>query len=732
MSNNPSRRDFLVYSGATIAGVTLGETGRRWLGRIDDRAAAWRDRGVETWANTICRECAAGCGVRVRQIDGVPVKIEGNPLCPIARGRACAKGLAAIESYFDPDRLVGPARRTGRGGDPRWQPASWGNAVALAAEHLKRAGSSADGIVAIAADERGVVADAWTRLWSAAGAHLAWTPLRTAARLRPRLRNLTGADGDPVFDLEHASYALSFGAPVADDWLSGVWAQRTYGRFRRGQGSNRGRLVQIEGRRSLTARKADEWLAVPADHQAALAHGIASMLFRENRIDRDRLEPIAGNLRQFERQVVTYYTPDNVSAETGVPVVTILRLARELVSTPQPVVVVDAGAAPELIDAVLSLNVLIGAIDRQGGLFAKTGVPAPAREDAGAVLRDIADGRIRPSVLVLADSSALRTLVSLTRPETLVEKVPFIISFSPYIDEAASIADLILPTDMPMESWHAMVPPTAMGVDAVAVTKPAVKRRLDTQDKGTLLRSLADALGGPVAQACSWRSSEDLVRAEVVRLAGLRRGTIYTSTYETDWTQQLESGGWWAPSADSDTAFAEQVIEAGGWIEPFFDSRQLTESLSSGRGLSFPLPDVLPVARQASGSAAADARFPIELVAFQPSIVDADGHANQPVLYELLGQPDSLPWALWVEVAPDVAERLGLPERARVRIVSAHDSLEAVAVVVPGMSPGAAALSFVPGARTGGRWSRLISNDPRRLWGDASPSGPCAVQIVRL
>jgi len=732
MSDAPSRRDFLVYSGAAIAGITLGETGRRWLGRMDERAAGWRDRGVETFSTSVCRECPAGCGIRVRLVDEIPVKIEGNPLCPIARGRLCAKGQAALESYFDPDRLVGPAHRLARGGPARWEGLPWKDAVALAADRLTRAAGTQDGIVVVASAERGPEADAWTKFWRAAGARVAWTSQPTADRLRPSLRTLTGAEADPIFDVEHSSYVLSFGAAFADDWLSGVWTQRSFGRFRRGAASSRGRLVQIDGRRSATARKADEWLAVPPDRQTALAYGIASALFRENRIDRDRLAPFAGNLAGFEHQLVTYYTPDNVSSDTGVPVVTILRLARELVATPRPLVILEAGAGAALADAVLSLNVLIGAIDRRGGLFGRGDDPLPQRDDAAEVLNDIAAGRIRPSVLVLADSSALRVLDSPNRPEALAERVPFVLSLSPYLDEAAGIADVILPTDVPLESWHVLVPAVAMGADIIPTAAPVVKRRLDTRDKGGVLRALAVAIGGAAEQAYPWTSSEELVRAELKRLAAVKRGTPYVSTYETEWMHQLETGGWWAQAADSGPAFSERVLAAGGWVDPFFDAAQLTEALKVGRGLTFPLPEALPRAQAAGRPAPADGRFPIALVAFQPSVAATVGNANLPVLFELLGQPDGVPWSLSVEVGSEIAERLGIQTRARVRLTSAHDSLDVMAVRADGMRAGMAALSVVPGARTGGRWSRLLGKDPRDLWGTDSAARACAVQIARM
>ena len=739
MNERASRRDFLVYSSAAIAGVTLGETGRRWLARADARADAWRPRGVETWATSVCRECPAGCGVSVRLVDDVPVKIEGNPLCPIARGRLCARGQAAIESYFDPDRFVGPAHRVARGGSPRWEPLRWTDAVALAADRLRRAVGTADGIVVVAAEDRGPIVEAWTTAWRAAGARIGWTPLPTAARLRPALGRLTGADGDPVFDVEHASYVLSFGAAFADDWLSGVWTQRSFGRFRRRPAASRGRLVQIEGRRSPTVRKADEWLAVAQDRQASLAYGVASVLFRENRIARDRLEPFAGNLADFEHQVVTDYTPDNVSSETGVPVVTILRLARELVSTPQPLVIVDAAADAALVDAVFALNVLIGAVDRPGGLSAKEDDPAPRHDDAVALLRAIDEGRIRPGVLVFADSSALRAPGAPNHPEALAERVPFIINMSPYVDEAAMIADLILPTDVAMESWQASVPPTALAADVIATARPAVRRRLDTQDIGTLLKSIAAAMGGKVDEACTWSSSEDLVRTELKRLARLRRGTPYASTYETDWMRQLESGGWWARAADSDDEFADRVLTAGGWVDPFVNATRLTEALREGPGLTFPVPVALPaapaVARASDSPAenkATDSRFPVKLVAFHPSVANLAGNPNLPALFELLGQPDSLPWTIWVELGPELSDRLGIDGRSRVRIRSAHDVVEAVAVRVSGMPPNMAAVSFVPGGQTSGRWAGQLGKDPRRLWGGDSSSSPCAVEIVRI
>ena len=85
-----------------------------------------------------------------------------------------------------------------------------------------------------------------------------------------------------------------------------------------------------------------------------------------------------------------------------------------------------------------------------------------------------------------------------------------------------------------------------------------------------------------------------------------------------------------------------------------------------------------------------------------------------------------------MELGSEEAERLGIWDRARVRLTSTHDTLDAIAVHVPGMPAGMAAVSVVPGGQTSGRWSRLIGKDPRRLWGTESPAHACRVRIVRV
>lgn len=726
MTETITRRTALLYGGAALAGVTLGELGRRKLAHDDQQAGMWRAATNERWAVSVCRECPASCGVTVRVVNGTPVKIDGNPKCPIARGRLCAKGQASVEALLDPDRLTGPARRAGARGEGKWQSLTWEAATALLVEQLHARAGRAGETLAVAAEEHGPVADAWSAFWSAAGAELAWTPVATASQLRDRFEAITGVAADPHFDVEHATYVLSAGAPLAETWLSPLWAQRSYGRFRRGNARSRGRLVQLDGRRSMTARKADEWIVVDTDRQPALVYGLMGVLLRESRIDPAASEGIAASLAEFERGIVARFTPDEVAKQTGVPVVTILRLARDLISTPQPLVIVGADAEPALVDAVMALNSLLGAFDRPGGVLAAL-PPIDSAAPPVAAAGTIAHATATPQLVAMRDASALRSLSMMTRTQATLKAAGFVVSFSPFLDEAADAADLLMPVHTSLESWHAVVPAPAVPGQAIALAAPVIAPRLDTKDLMAVLKTTATKAGGNLPSACPWDSTQDLVSATLGRLASAHRGGPYATSYESDWIQQLEHGGWWTSPVSSREDFPNAVLSAGGWADPFFEPGQIRRSLRDLGGPRFPPLPVTPPA-----GAKRTQQFPLALRAFTPAVVNLLGSPNQPALFELLGQPEGAPWRRWVELHPDTAHEAGLEAGAIVRIESEHGSADASMVLVDGMPRDAVALSFVPAVPHGGRWARMMAGDVRGLWpAGVELSGVVAVRVTR-
>ena len=100
----------------------------------------WED----VWVDTQCHRCQAECGVRAHRVNGVVVKLEGNPESSIGtQGGLCPKGMAGLQVLYDPNRLNVPLRRTnsekGIGVDPKWQQITWDEALDEIASKLMKA-----------------------------------------------------------------------------------------------------------------------------------------------------------------------------------------------------------------------------------------------------------------------------------------------------------------------------------------------------------------------------------------------------------------------------------------------------------------------------------------------------------------------------------------------------------------------------------------------------------------
>ncbi len=140
-----SRRDFLKTS-AIVGGTAF-------LGSVPgfsqiQAARAQAEEGQSAYplsdpANqiySVCLQCNTGCGIKVKLLDGVAAKIEGNPFHPMTMyphidyatpttetgtvdGAICPKGQAGLQSVYDPYRLVSVLKRkpgTPRGGG-QWE-----------------------------------------------------------------------------------------------------------------------------------------------------------------------------------------------------------------------------------------------------------------------------------------------------------------------------------------------------------------------------------------------------------------------------------------------------------------------------------------------------------------------------------------------------------------------------------------------------------------------------------
>ena len=117
--------DFL--EAITIGGLEEAVAGRHYLVSCEPQHVEVEDE--EHVVYTACRACIANCGVIAHVKNGQVVKLEGNPVDPMSKGRMCAKGLSGINALYHPNRNKYPLVRVGERGAGRWKRVTWERAL---------------------------------------------------------------------------------------------------------------------------------------------------------------------------------------------------------------------------------------------------------------------------------------------------------------------------------------------------------------------------------------------------------------------------------------------------------------------------------------------------------------------------------------------------------------------------------------------------------------------------
>ena len=145
-----NRRDFMKTS--ALLGGSMLLTGAA-VPVIAQSPGATKDAGgeyihhlPENQILSACQQCNTNCGMKVKLVNGMVAKIDGNPYnpwcmtpqipeeTPIAKaapieGSLCPKGQAGIQALYDPYRIVKVLKRAGKRGENKWKSIPFDQAV---------------------------------------------------------------------------------------------------------------------------------------------------------------------------------------------------------------------------------------------------------------------------------------------------------------------------------------------------------------------------------------------------------------------------------------------------------------------------------------------------------------------------------------------------------------------------------------------------------------------------
>lgn len=610
--------------------------------------------GVPNYYASTCRECPAGCGIIVKNREGRAIKIEGNPENPINTGSSCARGQAALQGLYNPDRIRSPLSNFNA---DKLQPVGWEAAEKTLTEKIEEAtkGGKAANIVFLSNHVSGTfgdMVDDWMK--DLGGKHISYEtfahePLKEANRIS------FGIDKIPTYNIEKADYLLSFGADFIETWLSPVEYTKQFSELHSVKDKAVGKFVQVEPRASLTGSNADEWVSIKPGTEAILALGIANEIVSSGQSSN------SGGLQGLLSQ----YPSSKVSEMTGVPEGTIKQIANEFSSRNSLAlgggVSVTSTTATETLIAINILNHVAGNIGDTvdfGDTLTQSDVNS--FQDITSLTRSMENGEV--DILFIYDTNPVFTLPKQLNFKDALGKVPYVVSFSSYMDETTEMADLVMPNNTPIESWGDYSPRESVN----GLLQPVMSPVFNTKGTGDVILS---------------------VSGQVEKLNSKYTQTTYYDYLRDSW-KEIWAG---VPSAGDFETFWKECLERGGYYK---DVPAKPVSLSSAvSSVKFPEPEFV---------GEGDFYF----MAY-PSYRYYDGTgANKPWLQEL---PEALTtgvWSSWVEVHPDTAKKLNVSQGDFLSIESSEGVIETQVYVYQGIRPDTLSVMIGQGHTSYGRYAK--------------------------
>jgi anaerobic selenocysteine-containing dehydrogenase len=736
---SPTRRDFLWTMGTAAGAMAL-------LG-AEDRFWAWRYGtdvgwvpGVEGYLASTCMVCPSHCGITGRVVDEKLVRILGNKLHPLSKGGLCPRGIAGVQTLYHPERISSPMVRVGERGSGEWQEISHEDALGRISDRLQsmRGAGHPETLAVLAGYCPGTMQDVWSQFMTAFGSP---NFIQDAYEdgTDSVMATMHGISRRPSYDLENAEIAMSFGAPIFEAWWAPVQAFTAFAKAEQNT-SRRRRFIQVDQRFSRTAGNTDEWVGVHAGTHGVLALGMAYVIVRDRLYDEAFLaERVAGfedftgpdgrTHEGFRSLVLRRYRSEEVSAITGVSVERITELARAFAGTDRSVAVcgADVTQAPDGLLAAMavhSLNLLVGAINRSGGVMFgddpplaplapvssdQTSLAGLTRQPVGGPGPTVGDGnraaRFVQAIASSDESPVAALLVHGTNPvgassepdawAQALMKVPFVVSFSPFLDETAQLADIILPDLLPYERWQDAPGPTSYPYPIWGLARPLVEPSTAGMHTGEAVFALARSLGGGVSESLPYENFEPLLKERARGLYDAGHGRTFASEFELEIHRQREARGWWlAPQSDPES-FWSDLVQNGGWVDLFHDDMDPDRFAQTSSGRIEMMPAELIRTLEGDGrelyvlnapEAAADQPL-LRLLPYRVSTLASDTIGLQAWLAEQPGTHPDVQWVPWVTVAPATAQAQGLEDETMVWVSSDRGRYRALLKFSVGTAP---------------------------------------------
>lgn len=477
-------------------------------------------------------DCPDTCALVTTVQDGVAVKLQGNPNHPHTGGVLCTKVSRYLERNDHAERLTTPLRRIGPKGAGRFEPVSWDQALDEIAARLQAQKHPETILPYSYAGTMGLVQGESMdrRFFHKLGASLLDRTICSTAGGEALGLTLGGKVGMRVEFFAEARLILIWGS-------NSIGSNLHFWRHAQAAKRNGARLVCIDPRKTETADKCDEHIALLPGTDAALALALMHELIVHDWLDHDYIAQYTLGWEAL-RERALQWPPARAAAVCGVPEAQIIALAQAYGTTRPAAIRLNYGmqrvrGGGNAARAIACLPALVGAWrQRAGGLLLSASGHFPV--DRAALQRpELLAGRrprtvnmVRIGDALLGDAAALSNgppigaiVVYNSNPVAVAPDSAqvaagfaredlFCVVMEQFQTDTADYADIVLPATTQLEHWDIH---TSYGHTDVLLNRPALAPRGQARSNAWVFRELARRMG--FTEPCFADDDEALCRS---------------------------------------------------------------------------------------------------------------------------------------------------------------------------------------------------------------------------
>lgn len=459
-------------------------------------------------------DCPDTCALQITVENEKVIKVQGRAEHPSTHGALCTKVSRYPERTYHPERLLHPLKRVSKKTEaPAFVRVSWAEALADIAARLKAIAArdpqriqpySYAGTMGLIQGEAMA-----SRLWNALG----------AARLDRTICASAGAAGlAATYGHKLGMHTRHFaGAKLIIIWGSNSIASNlhfwTYANQAKRDGA---KLICIDPRKTETADKCHQHIAVLPGTDGALALGLMHELIAHDWLDQDYIDRHVDGWEELRAKALAW-PPERVAEVCGISADEVRGLARDYGTTTPAAIRMNYGlqrvrGGGNAVRLVALLPCLTGAwrhasggvLLSSSGWFAPFKNPALERPDllAGRMPRTVNMSTIGDALLQ-ADPPIEALVVYNSNPVAVAPESPkvvkgfqredlFTVVLEHFMTDTADLADYVLPATTQLEHLDVH---TSYGHTDVLFNHPAIAPLGEAKPNTQIFRELAAAMG---------------------------------------------------------------------------------------------------------------------------------------------------------------------------------------------------------------------------------------------